>query len=144
MESDVRDLNYMAWKNDLAALESQKGTKWKSILKEENAAFSAALKPLKDMIKAFKKQLTLPAKDHPFTWRDWEVKRDPFSPVQTWHLKGTMFKCSAWDADSTEGFFAAAVPDPKGFERFSVEIYSVEKGFRPVRIANLQIGRAHV
>ena len=128
----------MAWKNDLAALESQKGTEWKSILKEENAAFNAALKPLKDTVKTFKKQLTLPAKDHPFTWRGWEVKGDPFSPVQTWHLKGTTFKCAAWDADSTEGFFAAAVPDPKGFERFSVEIYSVEKGFRPVRIANLQ------
>ena len=69
MESDVRDLNYMAWKNDLAALESQKGTEWKSILKEENAAFNAALKPLKDTVKTFKKQLTLPAKDHPFTWR---------------------------------------------------------------------------
>ena len=140
MASDVRDLEFLAWQNNLAWMEKQSGSEWDAAIQNENAAFTKALEPL-EKTKKFKEILeTKPkTKSHPFTLNGWDVKHDMFSPNQVWKFKGTKFTCNAWDADAIDGFFAAAVPDPKGFERFSVEIYSTEKGFVPVRIANLQI-----
>lgn len=139
MASDVRDLTYLAWKNDLAWMEKQSGTKWESLIQSENTAFTESLKPISEKVKDFKQILGVKSHSHPFTLKGWEIKGDMFSPVQVWKFKGTKFTCNAWDADVIEGFFAAAVPDPKGYERFSVDVYSTEKGFRPVRIANLQL-----
>jgi pimeloyl-ACP methyl ester carboxylesterase len=57
---------------------------------------------------------------------------------QIWKFIGTDFECKAWDADVDGHFFAAAVPDPGGYERFNVEIYSTDAGYRPTLVANLQ------
>ena len=140
MASDVRDLTYMTWQNDLAWMEKQSGTEWDTLIKDENAAFTKALEPLSQKVEEFKKifEDSKQKKGKSHTLLGWNITHDMFSPVQTWKFKGTKFTCNAWDADVIGNFFAAAVPDPDGFERFSVHVYSTEKGFTPVRIANLQ------
>jgi len=139
--AEIRDLDYIAWKNNLSWTEPQEGARWKRAVNDENRRFAKALDKVKDKIVDFTKAMQQHASgpDHPFKWRGWEVHGLGFSPDQIWAYSGTDFECRAWDADvDTEGFFAAAVPVPGGFERFSVEVYSFEKGYRPVRISNLQ------
>ena len=36
MAAEVRDLGFLAWKNDMAWLEPQKGDKWETAIEEEN------------------------------------------------------------------------------------------------------------
>jgi len=139
--AEVRDLDYIAWKNNLSWTEPQEGSRWKRAVNDENRRFAKALDKVKDKVADFTKviQQHSSGPDHPFKWRGWEVHGLGFSPEQIWAYSGTDFECRAWDADvDTGGFFAAAVPVPGGFERFSVEVYSFEKGYKPVRISNLQ------
>jgi len=139
--AEVRDLDYIAWKNNLSWTEPQEGPRWKRAVNDENRRFAKALDKVKDKVADFTKgmQQHTSGPDHPFKWRGWEVHGLGFSPEQIWAYSGTDFECRAWDADvDTGGFFAAAVPIPGGFERFSVEVYSFEKGYKPVRISNLQ------
>jgi len=141
MSDEVRDLEYMAWKNDLAWMETQEGRKWNRAIKDENKRFTAALEPLKDMVKKFKTSMENGFKHDtslPFKWRGWEVHGTGFSPTEIWKFIGTDFECKAWDADVDGNFFAAAVPVPGGYERFNVEIYSAQKGYKPTLISNLQ------
>jgi hypothetical protein len=139
--SEVRNLDYMAWKNDLAWMEGQEGRKWTKAIKDENKRFTNAIEPLKDMIADFKGSMEAGMKEDkslPFKWRGWEVQGTGFSPTMLWKFIGTKFECKAWDADVDGSFFAAAVPDPGGYERFSIQIYSTEKGYKPTMISNLQ------
>ena len=138
MERDIRNLGYMAWKNDLAWMEAQKGTKWNTAIKSENTNFNEALKPLKKTVDKFQKDLTSKKSHSPaWSWRGWTIDGAEFSPVQTW--KYNTFKCEAWDADidSSGKYFVACIPDPDGFERFSVDIYSIEKTSNPKKISSI-------
>ena len=128
----IRNLGFMSWKNDLAHLEKEKGSIWKKTIDSENAMFTEALNPLGFKIKAFKKLLKS-KHTHPRVWKGWEIQASPFSPEQIWLFKETGFKCKAWDADVYDDYFAAAVQDSDGFERFTVRVYKAGK-----QIATLQ------
>lgn len=119
------NLGYIAWKNDLAWTESQKGLAWQKAIRNENEMFTSSLKGFS--IKSLEKDLKSADFSHPWNYKNWTVTRSHFSPNQTWAYKD--FNQICWDADidNSETYFAAAVQDPKGFERFSVEIYKIHK-----------------
>ena len=55
---------------------------------------------------------------------NWKIESDLFSKEKIWtHTSG--FKCKCWDADFSDTLFVAAV-QPEGFERYTVEIYSMD------------------
>ena len=121
-----RDLEYLAWSNELAPLEKQSGSKWNSLIRSENAHFSKALKDYRP--KTVSKSL-VNSSAVPWTYRGWIIDGELYSPVQIWIYSDT-FRITAWDADidSGTGLFAGAVQDKDGYERFSVEVYSVASG----------------
>ena len=112
---EIRNLGYIAWKNNLSSFEEQKGRKWTSMVKKENARFEDKLKLMK--VPKFTKSSSDGIK-----WKGYKITSEPFSPEQTWS-KGSL-ECKCWDADVSDELFVAAVQDPKGFERFNVEIYN--------------------
>jgi hypothetical protein len=120
MSSDIRNLGYIAWKNDLSWLEKESNLK--SLVHDENKQFRDTLHPIKPLIKKMESEL----KDEGLVYRlgDWEIECDLFSKEKIWtHTSG--FKCKCWDADFSEDLFVAAV-QPEGFERYTVEIYSLD------------------
>lgn len=116
MATEIRNLGYIAWKNNLSWIEKQKGPKWDLLLEKENNRFTDALKGL--TIPKFKEPSEDGTKLAP-----WTIISEPFSPQQTWSLNS--FKCKCWDFDFSEDLCVAAVQDPKGFERFTIEIYKI-------------------
>lgn len=129
----IKDLGFLAWKNDLAGLESQTGTQWTKAIDNENTRFKAALQPLKSRIHAFKSILKGRSTDSsPWHYKGWQVSGVAFSREEIW-LKDKHFQCKVWDADVCKGYFAGAVQDSAGFERFSTVVY---KGIK--QIATLQ------
>lgn len=111
-----RNLGYLKWSNDLAWMESQKGCKWENVIKEENKNFMNALSNLKPL--TFE-----PVFNRKREIRGWSIESS--NPYQIWtHLKSG-FSCKCWDADFSDGLFAAAVQDKNGYERFSLEIYKI-------------------
>jgi hypothetical protein len=115
--NEIRNLGYIAWKNNLSSLESQHGARWNSLIKKENTRFEDALKNIK--VPKLSK-----ASSDGIHWKGYKITSEPFSPEQTWS-KGSL-KCKCWDADVSDTMFVAAVQDPKGFERFSVEVYNLK------------------
>ena len=126
MAAEVRDLGFLAWKNDMAWLEPQKGVKWETAIEEENKRFKESLKGLP--LNKFKSELmkSIPH-SHTWSWRGWSIERGPFSPEQTWTHRKSRHVVKCWDADmSMDGrWFAAAVQDSNGYERFTVEILEI-------------------
>ena len=116
MATEIRNLGYIAWKNNLSWIEKQKGPKWDLLVEKENKNFTDSLKGLS--IPKIKN-----SSEDGIQWGPWAVSSDPFSPEQTWSLNS--FKCKCWDFDFSEDMCVAAIQDPKGFERFSVEIYKI-------------------
>lgn len=116
----ARHLGFLAWKNDLAWMEDQKGAKWLKTIHDESSLFKESLHGLD--IKGFKRDLQL-EKARAWHWKGWAIENVNFSRAHIW-TKGS-FKKHCWAADiSNDGkWFAAAVQDKTGFERFSVEIY---------------------
>lgn len=123
MADDTRNLGYLAWRNDLSWMESQKGTRWKKAIHDENTAFQNSLEGLK--VSSYQKDLKTSQKSHPWIWRGWTIESVPFSPVSSW--THSSFQISCWSADLSESgtLFAAAVQDSHGLERFTVQIFSV-------------------
>ena len=126
MAAEVRDLGFLAWKNDMAWLEPQKGAKWEAAIEEENQRFKESLKGLP--LNKFKYELTngIPP-SHTWSWRGWSIHKQSFSPEQTWTHRKSRHVVKCWDADtSMDGrWFAAAVQDTNGYERFTVEILEI-------------------
>lgn len=118
----LKDLGFLAWKNDLANLETQTGAKWEKAIDDETTRFKAALRPLKGSIDSFKRILKGSSNESPWHYKGWKVSSVGFSPEQLW-LKGTHVSCKVWDADVCKGYFAGAVQDSAGFERFNVVVY---------------------
>ena len=121
MNGTIRDLGFLAWKNDLSDLESQKGSKWKAIVDSENTEFKKALKPLSKKIKYFESDLHSRS-DEPWIYKGWSVSSTGFSPYQIWKKGSHSYKVS--DADLTSEFFAGSFPSSDGFERFTVKVFS--------------------
>ena len=118
----LKDLGFLAWKNDLANLETQTGAKWTKAIDDETTRFKAALRPLKGSIDSFKRILKGSSSvSTPWHYKGWQVTSVGFSPEQLW-LKGTHLN-KVWDADVCKGYFAGAVQDSAGFERFNVVVY---------------------
>ena len=85
--NDSRNLNYIAWQDDLAWMEQQSGRKWTSAINKENKRFDAAIKPLSEMVADFKASMEATKKENkslPFKWKGWEVRGTGFSPDQIW------------------------------------------------------------
>jgi pimeloyl-ACP methyl ester carboxylesterase len=120
---EIRNLGYLAWKNNISWMESQSGVRWDSLISSENARFNKALSKVTYLTKKFQSQLT--SKDTaPWEIYGWTVKSIPFTPQQIWTHKKSGFSCKCWDADVSEEYFVAAVQHDKGFERFNVHIYN--------------------
>ena len=111
---EIRNLGYFAWKNNISWMESQKGSKWDSLITSENKHFNDALSQVKYNSKKFQLQmvsdLTIPL----WEYNGWTVDTVPFSPQQIWTHKKSGFSCKCWDADVSDGYFVAAVQDIYG------------------------------
>ena len=130
----VRNLGYIAWENDLSWLESQKGEKWESLIKKENNEFNSALKPLHNKIRDYEGVLnpsSVNTDGSKTVINGWSIDFAPFSPEQTFTHVKSGFSCKCWDADMSEDMFIAAIQDPDGYERFTVEIYSLSEKAKP-------------
>ena len=114
-DNEIRNLGYIAWKNNLSWLEKQDGPRWNSLIKKENTRFEDKLRHIN--IPKFNKSSSDGIK-----WKGYNITSEPFSPEQTWS-RGS-FNCKCWDADLSDELFVGAVQDPKGFERFTVKIYN--------------------
>jgi hypothetical protein len=131
--SPIRDLGFLAWQNDLSWMEGQHGPKWDAAVAFENLQFTDALKPLKHLVKDFTKDLKI-LESEPDTYKGWQIQHNLFSPVQTWSHKSDKFSIDAWDADlSPAKYIAAAVQNPDGYERFTLEIYKKAEPYKKVQ-----------
>jgi len=140
--SPIRDLGFLAWKNDLSWMESQIGPRWASAVAFENKQFADSLKPIQPLIRSFTRDLDLAhGKSEPWTHKKWSVKQSAFSPVQTWSYKN--FRLEAWDADTAKSYLAAAVQDKGGYERFSLEIYKGTQRVQLVQNVGPQLAFLH-
>ena len=125
--AEVRNLDYIAWKNNLSWTESQKGKEWDSLIQNENKQFKKAVKPLRPSIEKISKELTKINTTLIQNLDKWDIISDDFSPNQTWKHQTIHFSLRAWDADFHRGlgYFAGAVQDIDGFERFTIEVYKI-------------------
>jgi pimeloyl-ACP methyl ester carboxylesterase len=134
----IRDLGFLAWQNDLSWMEGQHGPRWDAAVAFENKHFTDALKPLKHVVKDFTKDLSITLSE-PDKYKGWSVQHNIFSPVQTWSYGSgsDKFTIDAWDADLSSAtgskYIAAAVQNPDGYERFTLEIYKKDKPLKKVQ-----------
>ena len=136
----IRDLGFLAWQNDLSWMEGQHGPRWDAAIAFENKQFTDALRPpnIKHMVKDFTKDLSITVTE-PDTYKGWSIQHSLFSPVQTWSYGSgsDTFTIDAWDADLSptvkNKYIAAAVQNPDGYERFTLEIYKKEKPYKKVQ-----------
>jgi pimeloyl-ACP methyl ester carboxylesterase len=128
MSEAIRDLGFMAWRNDLAWMERMEGAKWNSAVASENRRFRKGLRGHKATAERIAKELRGFSRVHKgsvedWIYRGWTVGGIPFSPTQTWTKAGKTIP--AWDADIDDsGLIAAAVPVEDGWERFTLQILS--------------------
>lgn len=136
----IRDLGFLAWQNDLSWMEGQHGARWDAAVAFENLQFTDALKPVnvKHMVKDFTKDLIITVSE-PDTYKGWSIQHDLFSPVQTWSYGSgsDKFSIDAWDADLSPGanskYVAAALQNPDGYERFTLEVYKKGEPYKKVQ-----------
>ena len=122
---EIRNLGYLAWKNNISWMESQSGVRWDSLISSENARFNKALSKVTYLTKKFQSQLT--SKDTaPWEIYGWTVESIPFNPQKIWTHRKSGFSCKCWDADISNDIFVATVQDPMGFERFHLEVYKIK------------------
>ena len=122
---DVRNLGYIAWKNDLSWMEEQRGPAWDTLVREETMRFRKSLKGLGPLVKQFEAELDSKQGSKPYILHGWNIQSIPFSPEKQWTHSKSGFTCKCWDADISDELFVAAVQVPGGFERFTIEIYSL-------------------
>lgn len=140
---EIRDLGFLAWKDELAWTERMSGSRWTRLLSSENRRFTAALRGHEATAKRAASEARGIAQSRgsqeAWVWRGWDVGGESFSPTQVWRwVNGDgKFKVCAWDADVDDrtGLMAAAVPDPHGWERFEVAIYRTQGSKEPRKTA---------
>jgi len=132
--SPIRDLGFLAWQNDLSWMEGQQGPRWDAAVAFENLQFTDALKPLKHLVKDFNKDLKI-LESEPDKYKSWSIQHNLFSPIQTWSYSSEKFSIDAWDGDLSPSakYIAAAVQNPDGYERFTLEIYKKDEPFKKVQ-----------
>jgi pimeloyl-ACP methyl ester carboxylesterase len=136
--SPIRDLGFLAWQNDLSWMEGQHGPRWDAAVTFENLHFTDALKHqhIKHLVKDFTKDLSITVSE-PDTYKGWSVQHNLFSPVQSWSYGygSDKFSIDAWDADvgPSAKYMAAAVQNPDGYERFTLEVYKKGKPFKKIQ-----------
>jgi len=103
----IRNLGYIAWKNNLSWLEKQEGSKWDALLEKENKKFLGALD-----------KLTIPkhktTSENGEKWKGWTITSDPFAPEKILSRGSKRFKC--WDFDMSEELLVLAIQNKDGFE----------------------------
>ena len=118
----LRDLGYFAWTNDLSWMEESRSDRWKQVIKSENEKFSKALRrvSMKTVRPAIRQETGINQ-----TIGQWTLEPIPFSNTTIWTNIKTRVSIKCWDADfdHESGYFAAAIQDPEGFERFQISIY---------------------
>lgn len=142
MSSDsegVRNLGYIVWKNDLSWMEKQQGPAWDTLIRDETMRFRKSLKGLGSLVKQFEAELHSKQETTPYILRGWTIESIPFTPVKQWTHSKSGFTCKCWDADSSDELFVAAVQVPGGFERFTIEIYSLN-GKKPMHLKTIEQG----
>jgi len=143
MSSDseaIRNLGYIAWKNDLSWMERQQGPAWDALVRDENMRFKRTLKGLGPLVKKMESELNstkVTSSDEPYSLNGWQIESIPFSPEKQWTHSKSGFTCKCWDADISDELFVAAVQVPGGFERFTVELYSMS-GKKPVHLKTIE------
>ena len=124
----IRNLGYLTWSDDLAWMESQSGPRWDQAVNDENTRFDSALKPLTKKVNKFLRSMKKKDESdsgHAWKWRGWTVEKSEFSPVETWSKDSLSIDC--WDADVSDKLFAAAVPNEKGYERFTLKVFDSKR-----------------
>jgi pimeloyl-ACP methyl ester carboxylesterase len=121
---EIRNLGYIAWKNNLSWMETQKGDKWDSLVSSENKYFKNALSKVKYYSKKFQTEMFSNNNTPVWEYKGWTVDYVAFTPRQIWTHKKSGFSCKCWDAHVSDGYFVAAVEHDNGFERFDVHIYN--------------------
>jgi hypothetical protein len=144
-DSGERNLGYIKWKNDLSWMERQRGNAWNTMVHDENMRFRRSLKGIESLVKKMESELNSAADgpELPYILRGWQIKSVPFTHMKQWTHVKSGFSCKCWDADISEDMFVAAVQVPGGFERFTIEIYSMV-GKKPVHLKTIDRGGAGV
>ena len=126
-DNEIRNLGYIAWKNDLSWMENMSGKKWDFLIKDENRKFKNHTKHVSPLIKKIESefQADMKKKDIPYVLNGWKIDDDLFNPQKTWTHIESGFSCKCWDADISEDMFVAAVQVQGGFEHFTTQIYSL-------------------
>ena len=124
----IRNLGYIAWKNDLSWMETQKGRCWNQLVRDENRRFRHSLSKIKPLVEKMESELESDdtAKTEPYILNGWEITSDEFKKEETWKHVESGFSCKCLDADYSEDIFVAAVQIPGGYDLFTVEIYSMD------------------
>lgn len=146
MSSDsdaIRNLGYIEWKNDLSWMEKQKGSQWNALIRDENMRFRKSLKDLGPLVKKMESELKSKKEGEPYILRGWKIESIPFTHQKQWTHSKSGFTCKCLDADISDDIFVAAVQVPGGFERFTVEIYSLT-GKKPTHLKTLEHGGPEV
>ena len=120
----IRNLGYIAWKNNLSWMESQKGDRWDSLVASENKHFNNALSKVKYLSKKFQSEMFSNNNTPAWEYKGWTVDFIAFTPQQIWTHKKSGFSCKCWDAHVSDGYFVAAIQDIRGLERFDVHVYN--------------------
>jgi pimeloyl-ACP methyl ester carboxylesterase len=140
-DSEERNLGYINWKNDLFWMEAQHGNAWDAMIYNENKQFRNSLKGLEPLVKKMESELNSVSNrsEQPYILRGWQIKAVPFTHEKQWTHKKSGFSCKCWDADISEDMFVAAVQLPGGFERFTIEVYSMINE-TPVHLKTIERG----
>uniref|UniRef100_A0A6C0ANF8 Peptidase S9 prolyl oligopeptidase catalytic domain-containing protein n=1 Tax=viral metagenome TaxID=1070528 RepID=A0A6C0ANF8_9ZZZZ len=138
-DNEIRNLGYIAWKNDLSWMETQNGDKWEALIHEENQGFKKSLKNIGPLVKKMQDELRSDTNDNekPYILYGWKIEGELFGPQKKWTHMASGFSCKCWDADLSEDIFAAVVQDPDGFERFTIEVYSQKNKSKPRHLKTL-------
>lgn len=112
----VRDLGFLAWRDDLSWLEKQKCGRWEAAVRSENQRFIRALKKVKQIQPTVKPIRPSTVKN------GWKVYDEEFRPLQTW-TNGKLSLTNVSSADIHEDLLAVSLQDSDGYERFTLKIY---------------------
>jgi pimeloyl-ACP methyl ester carboxylesterase len=140
-DSGERNLGYISWKNDLSWMEAQHGNAWDAMVSDENLRFRRSLKGLEPLVKKMESELNSVSNgpEQPYILRGWQIKSVPFTHEKIWTHIRSGFSCKCWDADISEDMFVAAVQLPGGFERFTIEVYSMNDN-KPIHLKTIERG----
>jgi hypothetical protein len=120
-------------------MEEQQGPAWDMMIHDETMRFRKSLKRLGPLVKQMESELKTSRPAEPYSLNGWQIESIPFSPEKQWTHMKSGFTCKCWDADISDELFVAAVQVPGGFERFTIEVFSLT-GKKPVHLKTIKRG----